>query len=208
MIRVALIDGPLDGPLKDANSPARTHARIHAEAMEKAIQAAGAPVDLLPFPVFDRGLSTSEARLCQQISAAVSAEVDILHLSLGLAQASRDLRQLLDRATAQGLFVIASSPARGARPVWPAAHPKVIAVQGDARCGPQDWSALDPARILFGACPRSSCQINDVQGASLAAAYLTGHLAQILDQGCGDPLYQLAQGAAFFGRERRSVTNA
>lgn len=198
MIRIALIDGPLDGPA----SPARSH----AAAMVRAIRRNGAPVEIRPFPVFDAGLSTSLARLLAALDAAAAEDPAIVHCSLGLPRLAPELAAALDRLLAAGTLVVAARPARGPDPVWPAAHPGVVAVQGDARCGPADCSALDPAQRWFGACPALPPP-EPLAGASVAAAHFTGLLAFGLARGLTPDavLAGLSVLARFQGRERRGA---
>ncbi|WP_116133488.1 hypothetical protein [Tropicimonas sp. IMCC34043] len=196
MIRLALIDGPLDGP--------ETPARLHATAMVRAIRRAGAAVEIQCFPVFDGGLSTSLDRLIRALAVARAAAPQIVHCSLGLPRAAVPLDAALEALLDTGALVVAARPARGLRPIWPAAHPSVFAVQGDARCGAPDHTALDPAQRWFGACPALPAP-DAMAGASIAAAHFSGLLAADLERG-GDPATvasRLAATARFHGRERR-----
>lgn len=203
-LRVALVDGPLapDHPrlgrrLALREGPAESPAGLHAAALAGAVlrHAPEAVIDSLV--VFDGGLSTDAASVAAALGAAGGAEVVLC--AFGLARDDPAIAAATAALLARGALVVAASPARGG-PVWPAAIPGVIAVQGDARCGPEHWSHLAPGR--FGACPAAGA---GVRGASAAAGHLAGHLARLIaDRGSREEaLSALEAGAAFRGPERR-----
>lgn len=196
MTLVALIDGALapghpalEGRIVLGAEPGPP-ATAHAEAVAAAILAHAPEVRIRSIAVFGATLATDAATLARALGAAEGA--DIVHCSLGLARNDPAVAAALARLSGT---VVAASPARGA-PVWPASLPGVVAVQGDARCGPDAWSLIDPSRPLYGACPRSAAH-PAVAGASIAAAHLTGHLAR-------HGLAALEAGASWLGRERRT----
>ena len=195
MVAVALIDGPLDGP----DTPARRHAR----AMAAAIGANCGAAEITAYPVFGGGLSTSAAKVARALAQAAQDGPQIVLCALGLPRADAGIVAALDRLIGAGAAVVAARPARGAAEIWPAAHPPVFAVQGDARCGPAQHSALGPGR-WFGACPVGAAD-PEVAGASAAAAHFAGLLAQALAQGAApaDLARRMEAGAAWTGRERR-----
>lgn len=204
MTLVALIDGPLSpglagcvdliDPLRDAvaDSPAGQHAR----AVARAILSRAPEAELLSIPVFKARLAAKTSDLVAALEQAAQSGAEIVHCSLGLArndpQVAEAIAALGDRIT------VASAPARG-DPVWPAALPGVIAVQGDARCGPGQWSRLDLPAADYGACPSSQ----GIAGASIAAAHLTGILAAQPFTTAARARTFLDAGAAHIGRERR-----
>lgn len=205
MTVVALIDGPLPpgesgcvsllGMEEAPDSPARRHATVLADA----ICAQAPQTTILSIPVFRGGLSARVSDLVEALRQAAESDAQIVHCSLGLPRndpwVEAAIRALDDR------IVVASAPARG-DPVWPAALPSVISVQGDARCGPGQWSALALPTADFGACPHADNRFG-IAGASVAAANLTGILAQA-DLSSPEPArHMLIAGAAFHGRERR-----
>ncbi|MHA6344336.1 hypothetical protein [Roseivivax sp. CAU 1761] len=183
MSRVALIDGPLPRDLpglvarhdfcavvtEAATSPAATHAR----ELAKAIRAAAPGVEIVGLTVFPGPLATGLGAVIASFERALAARVAVIHCSFGLARPERRLARAVARAQAAGIGIVASAPARGAA-VWPAAFAGVLSVQGDARCGPADWSLLETPNARFGACPGVPGAA--VVGASRAAAHFTGLL--------------------------------
>lgn len=124
----------------------------------------------------------------------------IVNMSFGLRHDRVILRDAVAAASAAGIIVVASVPARGGM-VYPGGYPGVIRVTGDARCAPDEISALGGAPADYGACPQSTEGRSG--GASFAAAHLTGLLARHLSEIDRDPRALLEQLARFHGRERR-----
>ncbi|MCX7644598.1 MAG: hypothetical protein N2Z62_04795 [Rhodobacteraceae bacterium] len=207
-LRVALVDGPLaaDHPrvgrrvvLRGAAAPgaAGSPAAVHAAALAGAVLARAPEAVIDSLVVFDGGLATDAASVAAALEAAGGAQVVLC--AFGLARDDPAIAAAAAALLAGGALVVAAAPARGG-PVWHAALPGVIAVQGDARCAPGQWSHLAEGR--FGACPLAA---EGVRGASAAAGHLAGHAARLLAEGRSAPLARaaLAAGAAFRGRERR-----
>lgn len=206
MTVLALIDGPLP-----ANHPAlhQTHvfretaadspAGGHASALAASVLQHAPELNLINLVVFGRTLATDAATVAAALTAAYDA--DLVLCAFGLARDDEGIRSSAFSLLANGACIIAAAPARGG-PVFPAALPGVIAVQGDARCEPDDWSLLGPNR--FGACPVASAS---VRGASAAAAHLAGHLASFMTAGAstGSALDMLRARSRYKGPERRLV---
>ena len=76
----------------------------------------------------------------------------IINMSFGLRHDRAALRDAVAAAHAAGMILVASAPARGAM-VYPGGYAGVIRVSGDARCGPDEISALGGDPAGFGACP-------------------------------------------------------
>ena len=212
---IALIDGPLaphhpalmgQVPAADAAPPDSPGGR-HAAAVAQAILAGAPEARFLCVPVFGQRLVTDAGSLAAALRAA--AEAEIVHCSLGLPRPDALVGAAVAALTDSGRAVVAAAPARGG-PVWPAACPGVVSVQGDARCGAGEWSLLDLPGALFGACPRLEGDPGiagaGIAGASIAAAHLTGLMASLLRQGAS-PRYAIAHlraRARFIGPERRA----
>ena len=94
-----------------------------------------------------------------------------------------------------------------------AAAPGVVAAQGDARCGPDEWSLLAPPQapggLRFGARPALDAW-PDVAGASVAAARVAGLLAALRGGGLSRAQAETALQATarFLGPERRTRPSA
>jgi hypothetical protein len=185
----------------DDSGPPTPGAR-HAAAIARAILAGCPGARFLSLPVFGARLVTDAPTLARALAAA--GEADIAHCSLGLARPDAGIGGAVEALLAAGRIVVAAAPARGG-PAWPAACPGVVSVQGDARCGPGEWSLLDLPGVTFGACPRLEGEPG-VAGASVAAAHLTGLLAGLLAGSSPVAVIEaLRCGARFVGRERRGA---
>ena len=124
----------------------------------------------------------------------------IVNMSFGLRHDRAVLRQAIAAAHGAGMILVASAPARGAM-VYPGGYAGVIRVSGDARCGPDEISALGGAPADYGACPRDAD--GRLGGASFAATHVAGLLARHLRETDCEPRALLDRLARFHGRERR-----
>ncbi|WP_425101826.1 subtilisin-like serine protease QhpE [Tropicibacter sp. S64] len=209
MTRIALIDGPLPPgqfgctTLLDPENTAvvDSSAGHHASALAAAIHSAAPDAEILSIPVFKGGLSARVSDLVTALRIAADIGAEITHCSLGLGRNDPDVAAAI--AALQGRIIVASAPARG-DPVWPAALPAVLSVQGDARCGPGQWSVLDLPTADYGACPHPD-PTHGIAGASLAAARLTGLLAGQALTTETEARHWLRSAAAWYGRERRTA---
>ncbi len=208
MIRLALIDGPLapDHPALDRQERFRDGpqgpASAHAAALADAVLTGCASARIENLAIFSGGLSTDAATVARALGA-VRAEVTLC--AFGLTRPDPSILAAVAALLARGTTIIAASPARGVA-VWPAACPGVIAVQGDARCTPGDWSHLALPHATFGACPAIPGHPG-VAGASAAAGHLAGIAARMqAEVGTAEDLAsRLVAGAKWHGRERRSA---
>ncbi len=206
MTRVVLIDGPLPTDFPGLMMQgyictphpdiARSPAARHGLAMGQAITRAG-PVDIDNYVVFPGRLATSLDVICEAITQAADSTAQIIHCSFGLPDPSPQLADAVNAALGRGKRIVASAAARGAV-VYPAGFSGVISVQGDARCGPQDWSWLDLPHAMFGAC--ASGPDPQIGGASVAAAQFTGHFAQAMRRNAA---HMMTARARFIGREHK-----
>lgn len=152
-VRVAVIDSGVDAAAlgRDPFAPAARPARAgHGTEVARLILAAAPDAALLDARVFTDGQAASAEVVAEAIHWAVDQGAGLINLSLGLRDDRWALRHACACAHAAGVLLVASMPARGAA-VYPAAYPDVIAVCGDARCRPDEWSQIAPR--LFGACP-------------------------------------------------------
>jgi hypothetical protein len=170
-------------------------------AVATTIQAHAPLARFLSIPVFQGLLAASVADLIAALDAAAASPADLVHCSLGMARNDAGVSRAV--ALLAGRIVVASAPARGA-PVWPAALPEVIAVMGDARCDPGQWSRLGLPAADYGACQRAPGGSGPA-GASIAAARVTGILAAAGTVGTVAARAHLDAGARFMGREHRLV---
>ncbi|HEU0222976.1 MAG TPA: hypothetical protein VFR34_12295 [Paracoccaceae bacterium] len=205
-ITVALIDGPLpwSHPALESRQDIRegvadSPAAAHALALAEAILAHAPAARLRNLVVFGTSLTTGAGTLAEALTAARDAEVALC--ALGIARADPGLAAEVAALQASGAVIVAAAPARGGA-AWPASLPDVLSVQGDARCGPGEWSFLGLASALFGACPLAG---HGVAGASAAAGHFAGHVAAALGRDVAPArLHETRQAlAVHHGRERR-----
>lgn len=219
MIRVGVIDsggpeneleGALAFQLDGMATPARADRLGHGTAVAGTIRKACPAVAITHAQVFDDRPVTSALRVAAALrwfaSMDESNRVHIICMSLGLREDRDPLREAVEFAVQAGILIVASHPARGA-PCYPAAYPNVIAGTGDARCSWNQLSRLGSR--LFGAWSNSPERGGQgMAGASLGAARLVGHLAEILDSerrllGIKDAMIWLEKRSSYFGPEKR-----
>lgn len=206
MIRVGLVDSGLAPGQGSAvrltaagPAPAVPDRTGHGSAMAAIILAAAPGARLLLAQLFDEGPTVDALRLARAIDWLAGEGVALINLSLGLRADDAILRAACARAAARGIDLVASTPPRGG-PVYPAAWPEVVAVCGDARCGPGEVSALGGDPADFGA-----WNGDGRRGASCAAATVSGRIAAWRAEGGSGPAADhLCRIARWRGRERRS----
>lgn len=180
----------------------------HGTEVARIVVALAPDARLLDARIFADRLTTDAATAAAGLLWLVEIGARVVTLSFGLREDRAALAAACRVAVEAGLVLIAASPARGPA-VFPAAYPGVIRACGDARCGPDQVSALGGEPADFGACPRpwSGAPDTGIGGASFAAAYVAGHaaafLAEVPHGGPPDVIEHLDRCAAFHGRERR-----
>ena len=206
MTVIALLDGPLpDGHPSRRRSVAfcdlhpdvrHSPAAQHACQMAAAIRQSAPDALLESYVIFPGRLATSVSIVCEALREAARSDADIVHCSFGIARNAAELADVVASILASGKRIVASAPARG-EAVYPALYDGVISVQGDARCGPGEWSWLNLPHARFGAC--AAAAKSTIHGASTAAAHFTGLLAGAMQSGRED---EMQQAATYRGRER------
>lgn len=185
--------------------PATPDALGHGERVVSVLAHCAPQAELCVAQVFRDRLVTSAAQVAAAIEWLVAQRVSVINLSLGLREPRPVLAEACARAVAAGVIVCAASPARG-EPVYPAAFDGVWSVTGDARCAPMEISALGTAQADFGAHVRPVGSALAGSGASMACAYLSGHVARHLASGgraeAASVRAWLAGEARFHGRQR------
>lgn len=210
-----LIDGPLPADWPGlvgqealcAPHPSADHspAAGHAAAIARAAQmGAGPQATLDSLVVFDGHLASSRAAVTAGLTAAAQSAAPIVLCAFGMAAPDRAMARAVAALLAQGKAVLAAAPAQGAE-AYPAALPGVIGVQGDARCGPGEWSRLDLPLARFGA--HAGRAGDPVRGASRAVGHFAGHLAAHWpgpeQMPLAEALDQIGARALYQGREHR-----
>ena len=158
----------------------------HGTAVAAAIREKAPDAALYAVRVFDRALSTRITTLVHAIDWAARAGMHLANLSLGTSKAEHApvLREVIARAAAAGLIVVAAHDDEGAR--WlPGSLAGVLAVQLDWTC-PRDefrYAHVD-GRTVFRASgyPRPIPGVppeRNLQGVSFAVANMTGFAARV-----------------------------
>ncbi|MEZ5651444.1 MAG: hypothetical protein R3E87_12955 [Burkholderiaceae bacterium] len=191
-------------------TPAHAHAQALADGMLEAASGGGSTTvpsacsPLLNPVIFDGPLRTGVARVIAAIDALLAYDepIALVLCAFGLPREDPVLVARLDALADRAGMLVASAPARGPA-VWPAAHPRVISVQGDARCRAQEWSWLALPWAEFGAAA-SGAEPGGPAGASMAAARFAGLvLARAQGRPVADVLATMREHARFVGREHR-----
>lgn len=176
----------------------------HGTAVAQIILSEAPQAQLVSAQAFLGPRQADPACVAAGIDWCIEQRARIVNLSLGLPTDEPVLAAACRAALAAGAIVVAACPARGQR-VYPAAYPGVLAVCGDARCGPGAWSFI-AGPSLYGAAPLDA-DGSTRGGASYAAARLSGLAARFLaarPTAGADELHRWLQGgAASLGRERR-----
>jgi subtilisin family serine protease len=169
-----------------------------------AIVAEAGGVVLLDARIFGANLRTDAMCAAAAIDWLVAQGARIVNLSFGLREDRMVLREACLRATAAGVLLIASSPARG-EPVFPAAYPDVLRATGDARCARGEISWLGSAQADVGAHVRSLDV--EIAGASMGCAHVCAALAAWFrahpEGSNAEAVAALRVGARYQGIERR-----
>jgi hypothetical protein len=172
----------------------------HGTGLLTVLEPALVSSQLIVAQVFPAPGPTSAAAVAAAIDWSVAQGVDLVHLSLGLADDRPVLAEAVARASRRGCVVVAASPARG-RASYPAAYPGVLAACGDARCAPGEIAWLAPGRYAGhpfrpGDATRGGASI----GAAWVTRYLLGRAAP-LDPAGAEAV--LSAGASYRGPEHR-----
>jgi len=187
-----------------AAAAAQADALGHGTQVAAIVAHAAPRCGLLDARIFVARLRAGAAEVAAGIDWLCGERVRLINMSFGLREDLPVLRDACARALAQGVVLVASSPARGA-PVFPARYPGVIRATGDARCAPGEVSWLGTAQADYGANVRAPDGIT--AGASIGCAYLSAAIAALL---CEHPGWdaralhaELRRRAAWRGAERR-----
>ena len=160
--------------------------------------------------VFHDKLVTNSNCVIAALQWLIAERVDIINMSFGLKNNNEQLATLCQQAIAQGIILVAASPAQGDK-VYPASYHGVIRATGDARCQPNDISYLNSSQADLGAYagdPRRG-----IAGASIGCAWVTVNIINQLTEPKNslkllatknEILTYFQQHARFHGRENKS----
>ncbi len=182
----------------------------HGTLIAQLILTSSTEVELLSAQVFSEHGASTSASVAAGLDWLIEAGAGLACMSFGLRADRPVLEQSCRRASRAGVILVAAAPARG-DPVYPAAYENVIAVTGDARCEPGEFSHLQSERAKFGACAYpagATAGVLGSSGASLATAYAAREAATFLSSHLGaqsaDVVQHLTSLCRYRGAERRT----
>jgi hypothetical protein len=184
----------------------------HGTALARIILAGNAPARLAIARIFTESFACTPAAAAAGLDWLVGQGARVVNMSFGLREDRAILREACERATAAGIILLASAPARGPG-VYPSSYDGVIRISGDARLRAGEISVLGGLQADFGACPRpmeaDRMQGKPVGGASFAVAHATAIALRFLDGNPGTSAADLSDYltsiARFHGPERRTA---
>lgn len=144
----------------------------HGSVVSRLVHEQAPDASLLMAQVFGQRGATTAVQLAAALYWLLEQGVGLINCSLGLRADRAILRNACQAAVDSNVILCASSPAMG-QAVYPASYPGVVAVTGDARCQPREWSWLQGDRAEFGAAVGKGVE----GGASMACARFSGLLA-------------------------------
>lgn len=183
----------------------------HGTLIAQLILTSNVEVKFLSAQVFSEHGASTPATVAAGLNWLIEAGVGLACMSFGLHADRPVLEYSCQLASRAGVILIAAAPARGDQ-VYPAAYDNVIAVTGDARCEPGEFSHLQTERAAFGACAYpagGTAGVPGSSGASLAAAYAAREAVTFLtshpDAQSADFVRHLTALCRYHGAERRTV---
>jgi len=177
-------------------SDSPSHGTAMAEAMVRGLSA-GSPetstsTRIQPYNVYGASESASTWDVARGITQAAQDGSTIINLSLGSAQDSPYLRDVIQQVSGQGALVIAAAGNNGsAAPFYPAAYETTLAVTATGRSGQLTPYANRGGFVDLGVPGSTVVQMDGqswvVQGTSVSAAFASG-MAGALAQNPQTPL--------------------
>ncbi|NMG43419.1 S8 family serine peptidase [Aromatoleum toluvorans] len=224
-VMVGIVDGGFTGvparalhraasfaPVPDGNvrrAPAVGRPLPHGDAVAALVLEAAPAARLIDARIASHKHAPTPAMVAAAIEWCAGEGARVVNLSLGLLEDRTVLRDACARVLAQGVVLVAAAPARGT-PVFPATYAGVLAVSGDARCAPGQWSLLQgetSGGAGWGCSPAGPAKATG--GASMATARFAGIVARILaDFPSARPdglVEHLAARASWHGREHKRI---
>jgi hypothetical protein len=158
-----------------------SHGTSMAEAMVRGLSAGTAETStrIQPYNVYGAQESASTWDVARGITQAAQDGSTIINLSLGSAQDSPYLRDVIQQVSDQGALVIAAAGNNGsADPFYPAAYEATLAVTATGRSGQLTPYANRGGFVDLGVPGSTVVQMDGrswvVQGTSVSAAYASG----------------------------------
>lgn len=127
--------------------------------------------------VFDKELITTAETISFAIDYLCKKGVDLIHMSLGLKNDRKILKEAIQKAIDKNITIVASSASLSTNKTYPASYIGVIAVTADARCFEDNISYINCEHATLGASPFSNNP--QIRGSSSAAAHVTRLLSKL-----------------------------
>jgi subtilisin family serine protease len=159
----------------------------HGTAVTAAIKEKAPDALVYAVKVFDRALSTNVGTLIAAIDWAAAAGMHVANLSLGTSrhEHERALREVVDRAAAHGMLIVAARDDDGVR--WlPGSLPGVVPVQLDWTCPRDRYRVVEvdgETVVRASGYPRPIPGVEparNLNGISFAVANVTGFVARTM----------------------------
>ncbi|OHB33905.1 MAG: hypothetical protein A2X84_01150 [Desulfuromonadaceae bacterium GWC2_58_13] len=184
-----------DDPMDDSRNSHGTHLAgiIAAELNDSGVVGVAPQSALYAVKVLNGGGMGTLSDVIAGIEWAMDNGMDIVNLSLGIAEDYQSLHQACDQAYQSGILLIAAAGNTSGNPaVFPAIYESVVAVNGTDASDNASWfSAIDSAVEL--AAPGTSIvstttgdSYTSLDGTSQAAAHVTGAAALLIAAGTED----------------------
>lgn len=179
----------------------------HADQVARLILESAPAAKLVLCSIFGRQSFASVSTVIEALRWLADLNLDLINLSFGTNVYSKELEDVCLWLSSYGTILICSSPARG-KIVYPAAFDCCIAVSGDARCSPGQFSFLGTELADFGTHP--FVEVDNPKaggGASFATARLSGLASELIAVGCPREaiVEELKSRCSFYGPENRSA---
>lgn len=149
----------------------------HGTVIAKIISAINPDVNIYSAKVVDRGGSTVNDKLTQGLIYALTHDIDIINVSLGLPSYSDTIQDIINKLTKRGVIIVAA--AGNNTSVYPALYNNVISVGST-----DDKGNIEPYSASADVYTYGSVTLNDTTGCttyigtSYSCAIITGILSR------------------------------
>ena len=145
----------------------------HGTVIAKIISAINPDVNIYSAKVVDRGGSTLNDKLTQGLIYALTHDIDIINVSLGLPSYSDTIQDIINKLAKRGVIIVAA--AGNNTSVYPALYNNVISVGAT-----DDKGNIEPYSASADVYTYGSVTINDINytGTSYSTAIITGILSR------------------------------
>lgn len=145
----------------------------HGTVIAKIISAINPEANIYSAKVVDRGGSTLNDKLTQGLIYALTHDIDIINVSLGLPSYSDIIQDIINKLAKRGVIIVAAAGNNGS--VYPALYNNVISVGAT-----DDKGNIEPYSASADVYTYGTVTINDINytGTSYSTAIITGILSR------------------------------